>query len=193
MNTCTYCNTAFANARAFEKHKKRMTGCISWIEMHNRFQHIKEVSTNLVLVMREKNEHLERENYELRAALADARAEALINEFEWDNVVVSAPFMGTKAKRSLRNSIKAIKEVSAIRSKVKEMHPGLLVAKILVNNNNLEVILENPELTECQVCFERKAQKKGLCKVCKHCQVCEMCEQVQAIKYHRCAFCNTGF
>lgn len=200
MNTCAHCNVVFSNARAFEKHKKRATGCISWQEMDERFeklwhQHkeVKEISTNLINHFRERNERLERELAEMKAELANAHAEALMKEFEWDSVSVSAPFMSTKAKRSLRDSIKSSKDFEEIKRKISEIHPTLVVAKIHANNKNLEVVLEDPELTECQVCFERKAQKRGACKVCKTCQVCELCEQMQAIKYHRCAFCNTPF
>ena len=35
---CAYCESEFASAAAFNRHKNRMTGCISWECMHNLFQ-----------------------------------------------------------------------------------------------------------------------------------------------------------
>lgn len=185
MNVCLYCNHDFQNKVAYQKHKKRATACISWqafdVLMTTKDKEILDLKNELIIQ---------------KDMIRDIMSQLLIKEeqqFSWNEVTIVGPFLSTNVKKNIRNMVKDIKETSDIKSCLKTAYPNLIITKINIRKNNIEIILEDPDTSECKICYDKKAQKKSKCNKCKTCYICEECEYSQMKKYNRCAFCNTTY
>lgn len=215
MNTtCKYCNHTFKNLKAYEKHKNRITACISWEEVDNAYlnyeNELKRLKINFdksITSLQDMRNTLNLSNNsikdyekiinEQKTQISDLMAKLLINEdgieVKWNNITIIAPFMSTNSKKSIKNAIVNIESIDEIKTYITTTYPHVTIEKIITKKKNIEIILENPEITECKICFSNKVQRKSKCKICKCCYICEECEYDQMKKYNRCAFCNTVY
>lgn len=200
---CVYCKHDFGTSRGLEKHKLRQTGCISWKEMDDMFgrlntskQAIHAQFNKSIINFQEEIKRYQSMMQAQKEQISNLMAEKLLNDekyFKWEKISVIAPFLTTGTKKQIKSIIEDIKDQDQIKQKIASNYPKFKVAQITCRKKEIEILLEDEELTECKICFEAKAQSKGKCKVCKVCYVCVDCEIDQMTKFKKCAFCNTYF
>lgn len=195
-HSCSYCKHDFKSQSALEKQ----TGCISWRKMNDMFSEL----TTSKKVLHEQflksivNFKKELERYEAiiqfqKEQISQLAAENLMKAeaFKWEKITIVAPFLSPASKKQIKAIIEDIENPDDIKKTILTSYPKLQISQLIKRKKEIEVVLEDEELTECKICFEAKAQQKGKCKVCKVCYVCVDCELDQINKFKKCAFCNT--
>lgn len=205
---CRYCKKSFATKVAYDRHRARVTACVSWKEMDDmmadyddkvaEYEHKLEMLSaqfaKALSTIKEKSAFYEQIIVGQKDKIAELTAKQLVlEEVVWEKVTVVAPFMSNNSKKSLKGVLKDIKDEGKIKAHITKAFPNIQVAKIVMKKRELEVVLEDMEASECKICFENKVQVKPRCKTCKVCYICESCELAQIKQFHRCAFCNTEY
>ena len=190
---CPFCREVFTTTKAYNKHKKRVTACISWQHLNDLVKYYESRLVELHEYSIEINELLQNQ----KKIIADLSAKQMMQDEEdpiiWNEISIVASFLSANSKKSIKTAIKTKKEISDIKTVIINMFPNVVVTNVFVRKKNIEIILKDADAEECKVCFTNKIQHKPKCKTCKQCYICEECEYIQIKKYNRCAFCNTDY